>query len=230
MYDDVKYYKKRYMITFYRLSEDGDEEFVISFDNIIELCQYKKLSVTEKNLSLIKNDLYRILKKLPPTTRMLDGTEMRVYLVDMLRDEDKEEKLEKERRDKCMASKKYVQITSTMNIEVYASLEAIQSVSASNMSGTRMNAKSAWARIRCLVTAGTSWYPSEILNWPAVKSLTGKEIFTIGAQADTITNPDTLAKAEAQRAAILKGEKDVEREKARVAKSKKDEAEANSAE
>ena len=226
MYDDgTKYYKRRYMITFYRMLEDGDEEYVTSFDNVLELCQYKKLPITEKNLSTLKNDLYRVLKKFPPVTRMLDGTLMKVYLDDMLRDDDLEEQLEKERRDKCMALKKFVQITSTMNIEVYASLQALETVTGNNMTGNRLNAKSGWAKIRVLVTAGTSWYPSEILNWPAVKALAGKEIFTIGIQSDTITNPETLKKAEAQRATILKGQKDVEREKERMAKTKKVEAE-----
>ena len=225
----VKYYKKKYMITFYREIDDGaDEEYFMSFDNIIELCQFKKLPVTEKNLSLLKNDLYRILKKCPARTKMLDGTWMRVYLDDMLRDDELEENLEKERRDKCMATKRFVQITSKMNIEVYASLEAIKVVNVSNQATNSFNAKSGWAKIRVLVTSGTSWYPSEILNWPAVKTLVGKEIFTIGAQSDTITKADVLEKAEAQEAAISKGKKDVENEKKRMAKTKKEIEEATS--
>lgn len=122
-------------------------------------------------------------------------------------------------------AKKYVQITSTMNIEVYESLEAIVTITGNNMSGNRMNAKSGWAKIRVLVTAGTSWYPSEILSWPAVKALAAKEIFTIGTQADTISNPETLAKAEEQRKAIAKGHKDVENTRARAGQVKKVEAE-----
>ena len=160
----VKYYKRRYLISFYRELPNGDEEFVESFDNVNDICKYKKLKITENNLSLIKTDLYRVLKKDPPITRMLDGTEMRVYLVDMLRDDDEEERLEQERRDKCMPSKKYVKISSTMNIEVYESLDAIATVTGNNMTGNRLNARSGWAKIRVLITAGTSWYPSEILN------------------------------------------------------------------
>ena len=226
--ENTKYYKKRYMITFYKCLEDGDEQFVASFDNIIELCQYKKLPITDQNLSTLKNDLYRVLKRCPSDTRMLDGSLMRVYLIDMLKDDDEEEYLEQERRDKCMAQKKYVQITSTMNIEVYASLEAIKIVGGEKK--VMMNAKSGWAKIRVLVTSGTSWYPSEVLNWPAVKTLVGKEIFTIGAQSDTISNPETLKKAEEQRAAIAKGTKDVEREKKRVADARKEELSTETAE
>lgn len=224
--ESTRYYKQKYIITFYKETEDGDEEFVASFDNIMQLCKYKKLPINDKNLFLIKQELYRAFKKFPAYSRMIDGTPMRVYLIDMFKDDELEEKLEKERRDKCMALKKYVQITSTMNIEVYASIEAIPVITSANASGDRMNAKSGWAKIRVLLTAGTSWYPSEILNWPAVKALAGKEILTIGIQADTITNPDTLKKAEAQAAAIAKGKKAVDLEKEKVKANKAREKEA----
>ena len=215
--ETVVYYKRRYAIAFYKDNEDKtDEKFVACFDNTIDICKYKGLEVTDKNLAPIKIELCRALKRFPPTTRMLDGSTMKVYLIDMLTDESEIERLEQERRDKCMALKKFVQITSTVNIEVYCSLEAIQVVTSGNQKGDRMNAKSGWAKIRVLLTIGTSWYPSEILNWEAVKRLAAKEIITIGKQDDTISNPEVLAKAEAQKKAILKGIKDVEREKERV--------------
>lgn len=224
--ENVRYYKKRYMITFYKEINHGeDEQYFTSFDNIVELCKYKKLPITNENLLYLRSNLCKVLKRLPARTTMLDGTWMRVYLDDMLRDDELEENLEKERRDKCMATKRFVQITSTMNIEVYASLEAIKVVNVSNQATNSFNAKSGWAKIRVLVTAGTSWYPSEILNWPAVKTLAGKEIFTIGAQADTIAKADVLEKAVAQEAAIKKGKKDVENEKKRMSRTRKEEAE-----
>ena len=85
--EKVKYYKKRYLISFFRELPNGDEEFVNSFDNVKGICKYKKLELTNQNLSIIKMNLCRVLKKDPPVTRMLDGTTMRVYLVDMF-DED----------------------------------------------------------------------------------------------------------------------------------------------
>lgn len=215
--ENVIYYKRRYAIAFYKYNEDEtDERFVACFNNPVDICRYKGLDPTEKNLTPVKIELYRALKRIPSTTRMLDGSTMTVYLIDMLVDDSEIERLEQERRDKCMALKKFVQITSTVNIEVYASLEAIQVVTSGNQKGDRMNAKSGWAKIRVLLTIGTSWYPAEILNWESVKRLAAKEIITIGKQDDTISNPETLAKAEAQKKAILKGEKDVEREKERI--------------
>lgn len=215
--ENVVYYKRRYAIAFYKdTADETDERYVACFNNAIEICKYKGLRPTNENLAPIKIELCRALKRFPPTTRMLDGSTMKVYLIDMLVDDAEIERLEQERRDKCMALKKFVQITSTVNIEVYASLEAIQVVNSGNQRGDRLNAKSGWAKIRVLITNGTSWYPSEILNWEAVKRLAAKEIITIGKQDDTISNPDTLAKAEAERRAILKGMKDVEREKERV--------------
>lgn len=227
-FDNTRYYKQKYLIAFYKETEDGDEEFVASFDNIMQLCKYKNLPINEKNLFIIKQNLYRSFKEFPPYSRIIDGTPMRVYLIDMFKDDELEEKLEKERRDKCMALKKYVKISSSMNIEVYASIEAIPIISSANTTGNRMNAKSGWAKIRVLITAGTSWYPSEILNWPAVQSLAGKEILTIGVQADTISNPDALAKAEAQAAAIAKGKKSIELEKEKIKITKAREKEAQS--
>lgn len=216
--DNVIYYKRRYSIAFYKDTEDGsDERLVACFNNPIDICKHKGLKPTAENLAPIKIELCRALKRFPfTTTRMLDGSTMKVYLIDMLYDEETEEKLEQERRDKCMALKKFVQITSTVNIEVYASLDAIAVVTPGNSKGDRLNAKSGWAKIRVLLTAGTSWYPSEILNWEAVKKLAAKEIITIGKQDDTISNPETLAKAEAELKAIQKGKKDVEKDKERA--------------
>lgn len=210
----IVYYKRRYAIAFYKDTEDGsDERFVACFNNPIEICKHKGLKPTNENLAPVKIELCRALKRFPSTTRMLDGSTMKVYLIDMLVDDEMVDKLEQERRDKCMALKKFVQITSTINIEVYASLEAIQIVTGGNLKGDRLNARSGWAKIRVLLTAGTSWYPSEILNWESVKRLAAKEIITIGKQDDTISNPETLAKAEAELKAIVKGKKDVEKEK-----------------
>lgn len=215
--DKVVYYKKRYAIAFYKETEDGtDERFVACFNNAIDICKHKGLNPTPENLAPVKIELCRALKRFPSTTRMLDGSSMKVYLIDMLVDEEEVERLEQERRDKCMATKRFVQITSTVNIEVYRNLEAIQVVNAGNQKGDRLNAKSGWAKIRVMLSVGTSWYTSKILEWESVKRLAAKEIITIGTQSDTISNPETLAKAEAQEKAILKGIKDVEREKERV--------------
>lgn len=224
--EKVKYYKNRYMITFYRMLEDGDEEFVAGFDNTSELCQYKNWPITDGKIMTIKKEINRALKNCPPTTRILNGTEMRLYLIDMKRDDDLEDRLEQERRDKCMANKKYVQISSTINVEVYASLEAIKVVNQGQV-GDKLNARSGWTKIRVLVSSGTNWYPSEVLSWPAVKALAAKEIFTIGLQSDTISNPETLEKVEKMRAAINKGKKDVERDKEKANRGRKEESLGN---
>lgn len=221
MYDegteDVVYYKKKYAIAFYKDTRDEiDERFVECFNNVNEICKYKGLRINEKNLAPLKVELCRALKRFPPTTRMLDGSTMKVYLIDILEDDSEIERLEQERRDKCMAFKKFVQINSSINIEVYASLEAIPVITGNNMSGNRLNAKSGWAKIRVMLTVGSTWYPSEILNWESVKKLAAKEIITIGKQDDTISNPEVLAKAEAMRKAIFKGIKDVEKDRERM--------------
>ena len=216
--DNIGYYKRRYAIAFYKKTVDGmGEKLVECFDNPIDICNYKGLPVTEKNLAPIKVELYRALKRFPSTTRMLDGSSMTVHLIDMLVDDSEIERLEQERRDRCMASMKaYVQITSSVNLEVYGSLEAIQVVNASSQTGNRFNAKSGWAKNRVMLTVGTSWYPSEITKWPTVIKLAEKEVITIGKDSDEIKNPDVAAKAKAMKDSLARARKDLERERAKV--------------
>jgi len=74
------YYKKKYFISFY---DESDENFVVSFDNLKQLCAYKGKELTSQNLILISVELYRALKRPDHTTRMLDGSLMHVYLIDV---------------------------------------------------------------------------------------------------------------------------------------------------
>lgn len=76
----VKYYKSKYFIVFY---DKNDEDYIISFDNISDICRYKKLDVTQSNIQCIKNLLWSAFKKPDHRTRMLDGRLMHVYLVDV---------------------------------------------------------------------------------------------------------------------------------------------------
>ena len=116
-----------------------------------------------------------------------------------------------------MASMKaYVQITSSVNLEVYGSLEAIQVVNASSQTGNRFNAKSGWAKNRVMLTVGSSWYPSEITKWPSVIKLAEKEVISIGKDSDEIKNPDVAARAKAMKESLARARKDLERERAKV--------------
>ena len=73
-------YKNKYLISFY---DDKDEHFVMSFDNLRQICQYRSKEPTTNNLTLIAVELYRALKREDHSTRMIDGTLMHVYLVDV---------------------------------------------------------------------------------------------------------------------------------------------------
>jgi len=73
-------YKNKYFITFYN---ETDEEFVASFDNLRQICQFRGKEPTSSNLTLISVELYRALKREDHATRMLDGTLMHVYLIDI---------------------------------------------------------------------------------------------------------------------------------------------------
>ena len=74
-----RFYKKKYCITFYDAS---DENVVAIFDNIKQICEYKKKALTNSNVNLISVELYRALKREDASTRMLDGSLMHVYLIE----------------------------------------------------------------------------------------------------------------------------------------------------
>lgn len=208
MYDN-NYYKRRYMIAFYKETKEKDDERLVEiFDNSQQICKYRKLPLTQNNLLKIKVELYNALKRTPPVTRMLDGTSMKVYLIDML-----EELEEQERRDKCMPEKKFVKISSSMNIEVYGNFESLAMI---NSDRKLNNVKPGWAKIRVLITQGVNWYPSEILEWNAIKRLVEKEILTISEQRDTLNDAELEERVEAQRRLILKGYKALKRDKEKI--------------
>ncbi len=73
-------YKNKYFISFY---DEEDENFVISFDNLKQICMYKGKELSVQNLTLISVELYRALKRADHSTRMLDGTLMHVHLIDI---------------------------------------------------------------------------------------------------------------------------------------------------
>lgn len=76
----TKFYKSKYCIVYYTYDE---EQFVASFDNVFEICKYKKLAITDNNLQKTKVELYRALKRETHHTTMLNGKSMKVYLIDM---------------------------------------------------------------------------------------------------------------------------------------------------
>lgn len=82
----VKLFKGRYLIVFY---DKTDEVQMAMFDNIHEICKYKKLEATTNNYNLVKVELYRALRRPDHKTLMLTGELMRVYLIDTI-DEDEE--------------------------------------------------------------------------------------------------------------------------------------------
>lgn len=84
---DIKYFKGRYCIVFY---DSQDEWCEAIFNNIKEICHYKKLGFNSKNYNLVKVELYRALKREDHSTRMLNGKLMHVYLIDTIDEEEDE--------------------------------------------------------------------------------------------------------------------------------------------
>lgn len=83
MRNKKRLYKKKYMIVFYDME---DETYLYGFNNCYEICVWKKWEPTPKNLNFIQYTLCRALKRETHKTNLLDGTYMRVYLVDINED------------------------------------------------------------------------------------------------------------------------------------------------
>lgn len=172
------YYKGRYYIAFYRELED-DERFYIGFNNVIEICKYLKQEVNTVNINKIHQNLYKCLySKEIVYTKMIDDIKLRVYLIDMI-----DEIKENERREKFM--KQFVKINSTMNIEVYPDLHVIDATNEKAPMADRLNVKPNWV-FPVLIMTGIHFYPSEVKNWKAVKSLEKRSILSISEEVDEV--------------------------------------------
>lgn len=172
------YYKGRYYIAFYR-EVDDDEEFYLGFNNVVEICKYLKWEITTTNINKIHQLLYTMLyKKDECYTKLIDGVKLKVYLVDMI-----DEIKENERREKDM--KRFVKINSTIAIEVYPDLSAIDTTNEHAPMADRLSAKPNWV-IPVLIRTGIHYYPSQIKTWSAVKALQEKNVLSISEEVDDI--------------------------------------------
>lgn len=71
--------RRNHMIVFY---DEEDENLIEIFDSIKSICSYKKKPINKDNLNLISVELCRALKRENHLTRMLNGQNMRVYIID----------------------------------------------------------------------------------------------------------------------------------------------------
>lgn len=76
----TRYYKNKYLIAFY---DKKGEEFVHMFDNVVQILEYKNVELTKYNLYLHRVELCKSLKSDNHFTKMLDGTLMTVWLIDI---------------------------------------------------------------------------------------------------------------------------------------------------
>ena len=79
--DNIRYYRGRYLIVFY---DKTDELLLHVFNNVREILKFQKKKLTRKNINLINVELYRALKREGNFCKFLDGSSMRVYIIDMI--------------------------------------------------------------------------------------------------------------------------------------------------
>lgn len=80
-------YKNRYSLAFY---EKDDDTYVCGFDNTYEILKYKGLEANPHNVNIVSCSLSKSLKGGNHYTNLL-GRPMKVYLIDLLDDDDKYE-------------------------------------------------------------------------------------------------------------------------------------------
>ena len=189
------YYKGRYYISFYR-EEDDDETFYAGFNNVVEICKHNKWDVTKSNINMIHQALFKALyEKEEPYTKLIDGIRLKVYLIDMI-----DEIKENERREKEM--KKFVNINSQINIEVYPDLNAVDTTNPTAAMADRLSAKPNWV-YPILIKTGIHFYPAEIKNWKSVKALQKKKVLSVAEEVDEVPE-DEREKCEEMRKKMAK--------------------------
>lgn len=87
MQSKERYYKNKYIIAFY---DAADEWLVVTFDNIPQICEYKRKELTPNNLNLISVEVSRAKSRLNGTTRMLTGELMHIHLINAYDDDEEE--------------------------------------------------------------------------------------------------------------------------------------------
>lgn len=75
-----EYYKGQYFIVFY---DKSDEWLLHMFSNVRELLTFQGKELTRHNILNADKLLMRALNKENHSTRMLDGTFMKVYIIDI---------------------------------------------------------------------------------------------------------------------------------------------------
>ena len=81
--EKVKFYKNKYIITFYDVT---DEVLLYIFDNVREILEFQNKEITRQNVNLINVELYNALQRKDNLCRFLNGEFMRVYIIDMEND------------------------------------------------------------------------------------------------------------------------------------------------
>lgn len=82
-------------------------------------------------------------------------------------------------------TKPFVRIQSNININVTAGLHHQDVTNPDAHVADRLKVNPQWPKLTCMIRQGVGIYPSEIVEWPSVKSLAADKILTIGEYLDS---------------------------------------------
>lgn len=81
-----KFYKKRYLISFYDVN---DENLLYFFDNVYQILKFQGKDINRKNANIIESQIYKSQNRKNHFCKFLNGQPMTCHLIDMLEDENK---------------------------------------------------------------------------------------------------------------------------------------------
>lgn len=106
-----------------------------------------------------------------------------------------------------MATKAYVRINSTMNINVTSGLQANDLTKKDSDIENRLKVQPMWSS--CFMKKGTHTYPSNIMEWTTVKTLIKDEILTFVSYTDSASDGEDEVVLKRQKAILDNEEKKV---------------------
>ena len=105
-------------------------------------------------------------------------------------------------------NKPYVRIQSNTTINVTAGLHNNDVTNPDAHVADRLKVNPLWPKMTCLIKQGVRVYPSDIVEWPAVKALQKDKVLTIGEYLDT---PDDKA-VETQKTQLNSAKSEIEKQ------------------
>lgn len=170
----------------YGIYDETDENCLGVFSSIYEVLYAWQIPSTEHNYFVLRTAFSRALQRPNHMVKTFHRT-IHVYIIELDEDDDYNYK-----EEVFKPMKKYVEIQSSINIEVNAGLIYHDQTNPNALAENRLRVVQDWVSTIVLVKKGKHVYPSEIATWQSIKNLVARGDMTIGKELDTTDDADAL--------------------------------------